>query len=76
MQNESQSQVITIKLRVSPDLKSKIEASAKAHNRSMNQDMVARLQESFSEDAAIDRDEVAALIKQVSELMRRIDSKQ
>lgn len=39
------------KLRVPPELKTKIEESAKLHNRSMNADMVARLEASFSDSS-------------------------
>jgi hypothetical protein len=38
---------IQYKLRLPSDLKERIAESAKTHNRSMNADMVARLQESF-----------------------------
>lgn len=39
------------KLRWSEDLRQKIAQSAKEHNRSMNADIVARLEESFKHDA-------------------------
>jgi len=38
-----------MKLRFPPELKAQIEASAKENNRSMNAEIVARLQESFTE---------------------------
>lgn len=63
-----------IKLRLPSELKAQIAASAEEHGRSMNADIVARLQESFADDTAVDRDEVAALVKQVTELMKRIDT--
>lgn len=47
MNNEQQS-VLTLKLRVTPDLKQKIIESSEKYNRSMNADMVARLEQSFS----------------------------
>lgn len=47
MDADSSTNVITVKLRVSPELKQKIAESAEKYNRSMNADMVARLEESF-----------------------------
>lgn len=38
---------VTVRLRVLPELRDKIARSAKEHNRSMNADMVARLEDSF-----------------------------
>ena len=49
MSDQEQTKVITVKLRVSPDLRDRIAQSAKAHNRSMNADMVARLEASFEQ---------------------------
>ena len=51
MDSENNSQVITVKLRVTPELKQKIAISAKAYNRSMNADMVARLEHSFENES-------------------------
>lgn len=39
------------KLRVPPELKAKIEESARLHNRSMNADMVFRLEQTFAPPA-------------------------
>lgn len=39
------------KLRLPPELKAKIEESAKLHNRSMNADMVFRLEQTFAPPA-------------------------
>ena len=39
---------VTVRLRVPPELRDKISASSEQYNRSMNADMVARLEESFS----------------------------
>jgi predicted HicB family RNase H-like nuclease len=39
------------KLRIPAELKARIAESAKAHNRSMNADIVARLEKSFEEQA-------------------------
>lgn len=41
-----------MKLRFPPELKTQIEASAKENNRSMNAEIVARLQESFRQPEA------------------------
>lgn len=42
------------KLRLPPELKARIEQSAKEHNRSMNADMVARLEKSFEDSGDSD----------------------
>ncbi len=44
------------KLRLPPEMKERIAESAKAHNRSMNADIIARLEKSFSESAAASED--------------------
>lgn len=41
---------IQYKLRLPPELKERITESAQAHNRSMNADIVARLEKSFDSD--------------------------
>lgn len=38
---------VTVRLRVPPELRDKISASSEQYNRSMNADMVARLEQSF-----------------------------
>lgn len=45
--NDEQQSVLTLKLRVTPELKQKIVDSSEKYNRSMNADMVARLEKSF-----------------------------
>lgn len=57
------------KLRVPPELKVKIEESAKAHNRSMNADMVARLEKSF--DEGIDAN-IAGLLDEMRRLQTEL----
>lgn len=47
----NQADHIIARLRLPPELRDKIAESAKAHNRSMNADMVARLERSFVMDA-------------------------
>ena len=44
------------KLRWSAELRDKIQESAKEHNRSMNADIVARLEESFNETGLVASD--------------------
>lgn len=39
------------KLRIPAELKARVAESAKAHNRSMNADIVARLEKSFEQDS-------------------------
>ena len=41
---------VTVRLRVPPELRDKIAASSEQYNRSMNADMVARLEQSFSQN--------------------------
>lgn len=47
---------IAYNLRLPPELKEKIQESAKQLNRSMNADIVARLEESFEKDDAAEFD--------------------
>lgn len=56
---------VTVRLRVPPELRDMISASSEQYNRSMNADMVARLEESFEkEDAAeFDKEFVLQVIK-------------
>lgn len=44
---EEASTVVTMKVRVSPDFREKISVTAKANNRSMNAEIVSRLEQSF-----------------------------
>ncbi|WP_336930830.1 Arc family DNA-binding protein [Acinetobacter tandoii] len=46
--SDEQSSVVTLKVRVSPEFREKIVNTAKQNNRSMNQEIVARLEDSFS----------------------------
>lgn len=41
---------VTVRLRVPPELRDKIAASSEQYNRSMNADMVARLEQSFEKE--------------------------
>lgn len=45
--SEDQSSVVTLKVRVTPEFREKITETAKSNNRSMNQEIVSRLEKSF-----------------------------
>lgn len=60
MSMSEDSKIITVKLRVPPDLRDRIADSAKALNRSMNADMVARLEASFAEPQSLIKPTVVA----------------
>lgn len=47
--SEDQSSVVTLKVRVTPEFREKITETAKLNNRSMNQEIVSRLEQSFNE---------------------------
>lgn len=72
-------------LRWSEELKEKIAQSAKEHNRSMNADIVARLEESFEKDDAAEfdkgfvlqviesqQDQINQLQKMIQDLMNQL----
>ena len=44
---------VTVRLRVPPELRDKIAASSEQYNRSMNADMVARLEKSFETEIKV-----------------------
>lgn len=46
---EVDNKVVTLKVRVSPEFREKITQEAKANNRSMNAEIVKRLEDSFDE---------------------------
>lgn len=64
--SEDQISVVTLKVRVSPEFREKIVETAKANNRSMNQEIVARLEKSFENRVSSDL---------VSEYMKAVDQK-
>lgn len=68
MEQEDLSTVITVKLRISPKLRDLIAESAKAHNRSMNADIVARLEKSFETDS----NQVALLQEEITLAMKNV----
>ena len=55
-------------IRIPIELKTKIAESAKAHNRSMNADMVARLEKSFETDS----NQVALLQEEITLAMKNV----
>lgn len=78
MDSDSPNQIITVKLRVSPELKEKIAISAKAYNRSMNADMVARLEHSFEHESEysplrMSDEELVEKLQRIDKLFSKID---
>ena len=61
---------VEYKMRMTQDLKDKIVESAKEHNRSMNADIVARLEESFEQK--IEDLESVPLEKLLSVVMKKL----
>lgn len=49
--SEDQNNIVTLKVRVTAEFREKIATTAKENNRSMNAEIVARLEESFKRDA-------------------------
>jgi len=47
---------VTVRLRVPPELRDKIAESSEQYNRSMNADMVARLEDSFERSTSSDQE--------------------
>ncbi|MGQ1157205.1 Arc family DNA-binding protein [Acinetobacter baumannii] len=48
--NEDDNKVVTLKVRVSPEFREKLVTTAKENSRSMNAEIVSRLEKSFEED--------------------------
>jgi len=61
---------VTVRLRVPPELRDKIAASSEQYNRSMNADMVARLEQSFDEPMAFDPADAEMVTKLVAQSMQ------
>ena len=63
--SEDQNNIVTLKVRVTAEFREKIVATAKENNRSMNQEIVARLEQSFEKDdaAEFDKEFVLQVIK-------------
>lgn len=77
---------VEYKMRMTQDLKDKIVASAKEHNRSMNADIVARLEQSFEKPITSEHEvnDLRQLLKQsidnnkeyfrmITELLKKTD---
>lgn len=64
MSNNGGNLTIQYNLRWSEELKNKIAESAKAHNRSMNADIVARLEKSFEMEIKETSDDIISIIKE------------
>lgn len=71
--SEDNNTVVTLKVRVTPEFREKIVETAKRNNRSMNQEIVSRLEESFSpapkEDALMWKGEAEALLEELNALL-------
>ncbi|OTG70558.1 transcriptional regulator [Acinetobacter sp. ANC 4218] len=48
--SEDQNNIVTLKVRVNSEFREKIVATAKENNRSMNAEIVARLEKSFEDE--------------------------
>ena len=66
---------IAYNLRLPPELKEKIQESAKQLNRSMNADIVARLEQSFEKDdaAEFDKEFVLQVIKRQQDQINQLE---
>lgn len=60
---------VTVRLRVPPELRDKIAASSEQYNRSMNADMVARLEQSFEHQ---ENSDIAQLKQQIERMDQTI----
>jgi hypothetical protein len=70
---ESEKRIPPFGLRLPPDLKERVQAVAKANNRSMNAEIVARLSESFTGSGQITPATVTALENATEALVRLLD---
>ena len=65
--SEDQNNIVTLKVRVTAEFREKIATTAKENNRSMNAEIVARLEESFNKGKSQD-DELVDLKKEIRNL--------
>lgn len=63
---------VTVRLRVPPELRDKIASSAEQYNRSMNADMVSRLEQSF-EQIQSQENELSDLKNQMQRMNQTIE---
>ena len=66
---------VTVRLRVPPELRDKIAASSEQYNRSMNADMVARVEKTFNKENAHET-EMYLMNVMVKEQQKQIDQLQ
>ncbi|QDJ92687.1 Arc family DNA-binding protein [Acinetobacter haemolyticus] len=72
MSNKGGNLTVQYNLRWSEELRDKIAEEAKKNTRSMNQEIIARLEQSFDEKAIME-EEVVALTSQVRQLLDRLE---
>ena len=83
--SEDQNNIVTLKVRVTAEFREKIATTAKENNRSMNADIVARLEQSFEKDDAAEfdkgfvlqviesqQDQINQLQKMIQDLMNQL----
>ena len=83
--SEDQNSVVTLKVRVTAEFREKIATTAKENNRSMNAEIVARLEQSFEKDDAAEfdkgfvlqviesqQDQINQLQKMIQDLMNQL----
>ena len=63
---------VTVRLRVPPELRDKIEASSEQYNRSMNADMVARLEQSFEHQENSDITQLKQQIERMDQTIKTL----
>lgn len=67
--SEDQNNIVTLKVRVTAEFREKIVATAKENNRSMNQEIVARLEQSFEHQ---ENSDIAQLKQQIERMDQTI----
>lgn len=83
--SEDQNNIVTLKVRVTAEFREKIATTAKENNRSMNAEIVARLEQSFEKDDAAEfdkgfvlqviesqQDQINQLQKMIQDLMNQL----
>ena len=68
--SEDQNNIVTLKVRVTAEFREKIATTAKENNRSMNAEIVARLEQSFDEPMAFDPADAEVVTKLVAQSMQ------
>ena len=64
-----ESEVVTLKVRVTPSFREQIQQAAKENNRSMNAEIVLRLEQSFLDPMSFDPNDAKMVTKLVAESM-------